>query len=137
MKKERLQRIGHFTVKIRLGQGGMGTVYLCHDQRLDRFIAVKVLRRELCSGKRHRERFLNEARALATVSNPHVVHIYEVEPGESPYFAMEYIEGDTVAELLRKQGAFSVPEACRIIDEAARGLKAMHDNGIVHRDVTP
>ncbi len=137
MKKERLQRIGRFQVKIRLGRGGMGTVYLCHDSRLERFVAVKVLHEELCADQACRELFLNEARALATVSDPHVVHIYEVEPGETPYFAMEYVEGRTVLELIRGNGRFAVSEAVRIISQASEGLKAMHARGVVHRDITP
>lgn len=137
MKKERLKQIGPYRVKIRLGQGGMGTVYLCEDPHLDRFVAVKVLRKDLCHEEANRARFLREARALAGLSHPNVVTIYAVEPGEEPYFAMEYVQGGSLFERLRQPGALSVKEACRIIREAIEGLKALHAGGIIHRDITP
>ncbi len=137
MRKDRVQQIGPFRVKVRLGQGGMGTVYLCSDPGLDRLVAVKVLREDLRHDSQNRERFLREARAIAQVSHPNVVQIYQVEPGERPFFAMEYVQGKSVAELLREKKRFPVPEACRIVAEAAEGLKALHRAGIVHRDITP
>ncbi len=137
MQKTRLQRIGRFRVKVRLGEGGMGTVFLCEDPSLDRLVAVKVLRDDMRHDPESRERFLREARAVARVSHPRVVQIYEVEAGETPFFAMEYVQGSSVDEALRRRGRFTVDEACGIIAQAADGLGALHRAGIVHRDITP
>lgn len=137
MQKTRLQRIGRFRVKVRLGEGGMGTVFLCEDPNLDRLVAVKVLREDLRHDPESRERFLREARAVARVSHPRVVQIYEVEAGDAPFFAMEYVQGSSVDEVLRRRGRFTVEEACGIIAQAADGLGALHLAGIVHRDITP
>ena len=137
MQKTRLQRIGRFRVKVRLGEGGMGTVFLCEDPSLGRLVAVKVLRDDMRNDPESRERFLREARAVARVSHPRVVQIYEVEAGDAPFFAMEYVQGASVEELLRRRGRFTVDEACAIIAQAADGLGALHRAGIVHRDITP
>ena len=137
MQKERRSRIGPFTVKVRLGQGGMGTVFLCEDPALERLVAVKVLREDLSGEPGNRERFLAEARAVARVSHPHVVQIYQVEAGDAPYFAMEYVKGASVAETLRTGQGFTPQEAAGVAAQAARGLCALHRSGILHLDVTP
>ncbi len=137
MQKSRVLRVGRFRVKVRLGEGGMGTVFLCEDPNLGRLVAVKVLRDDLRHEAASRERFLCEAKAVARVSHPRVVQIYEVEAGDSPFFAMEYVQGSSVAETLRQKGRFSVDACCRVIAEAADGLGALHRAGIVHGDITP
>jgi len=137
MQRERTRRIGPFKVEVRLGQGGMGTVYLCSDPALDRLVAVKVLRRELVGDKESRDRFLAEARAVARISHPNVVQIYSVEPAGEPFFTMEYVRGGSVADLLREGKPLQIEKACAIVLQAAQGLRALHAASVIHRDITP
>ena len=129
-----------------LGEGGMGTVYLAHDEALERHLAVKVLRVPEegagAAGERARagamKRFLREAQSAAKLNHPHVVTIYAVgQHGGRPYIAMEYVEGGSLAQRLRAEGPLHWREAARAMRDALRGLAAAHQAGIVLRDVKP
>ncbi|MEM7160132.1 MAG: serine/threonine-protein kinase [Myxococcota bacterium] len=132
--------IGRFRLLRRLGQGGMGVVHAAHDPQLDREVALKVLRTtrlDIGDPSRLRRRWLREARALAKVTHPNVVHAYEVGTADDDaYLAMELVEGRTLRD-------FTVPHGilrARVIDayvQAARGLAAAHAVGLVHRDFKP
>lgn len=126
----------HFTIVRVLGRGGMGVVYLATDERLHRPVALKVLDVYDLPDAEKKNRFLREARAAAAIRHPNVATIYEV--GETkdgiPYLAMEYCEGVTLAQLLRR-GAVSAKQFLLIARQIADGLAAAHRNGIVHRDI--
>jgi eukaryotic-like serine/threonine-protein kinase len=129
-------RIGRYRIVGRLGQGGMGLVHAAHDDELDRPVAIKVLRRDL-AGADARARFLREAQALARLSHPNVVQVYEVgHHDDEIYIAMELVEGTT----LRKWCAAEIRswrEIVRVFLGAGRGLAAAHRAGLVHRDFKP
>jgi serine/threonine-protein kinase PknK len=122
-----------------LGRGGYSAVYRAHQERFDRWVAVKVLSFEL-AGDRARQRFLRECRVAGRVSShPHIVTVYEaaVTPDGRPYIAMELYDGGTAADRLRAGGPLAVGEALRIAVRVAGALESAHRAGIVHRDVKP
>ncbi len=129
-------RVGRYRITGRLGQGGMGLVHAAHDDELDRPVAIKVLRRDL-AGADARARFLREAQALARLSHPNVVQVYEVGHHDDEIFiAMELVEGVT----LRRWCAAEIRgwrEIVRVFVGAGRGLAAAHRAGLVHRDFKP
>ena len=128
------EAVGRFLVLDHIGQGGMGTVYAAWDPQLSRRVALKVLRPE--SDATERARILREARALAQLTHPNVVRVYELgEIDHAPFIAMELIDGSSLKDLLRNP----LPESRRfeLFAEAGRGLAAVHGLGIVHRDFKP
>jgi predicted Ser/Thr protein kinase/tetratricopeptide (TPR) repeat protein len=129
-------QIGRFAILRKLGEGGMGVVYVGYDERLDRRAAIKLVhtRRD---DARARERMLREAQALARISHPNVVQIYESgEYGEGLYIAMELVEGSTLREWLA-EAPRSLAELREVFVAAARGLAAAHAKGLTHRDFKP
>jgi serine/threonine protein kinase len=133
-----LGRLGPNRVLRLLGAGGMGLVFLAEDPRLNRFVALKVMRPELAAHPLSRERFLREARAAAAVRNDHVVTIYAADEDRGvPFVVMELLEGETLDARLRRQGRLPLAEVLRLGEEIAEGLKAAHRRGLVHRDVKP
>ncbi len=130
-------RIGRFAVLRRLGEGAMGLVYSAYDEELDRKVAVKVLRRRGHGDTQGQSRMLREAQALAKLSHPNVVAIYEVGWfGDTLFLAMEFIEGRTVRQWLAETPR-SWREVVQVYMEAGRGLAAAHAAGMVHRDLKP
>lgn len=128
-------QISHYSIERKLGQGGMGVVYLARDVRLDRPVALKVLPRELTRDPERRERFFREARAASAVNHPAIAQIYDVETeGELSYIAMEYVDGSTVSQLIAR-GELDVVSAVEIGIQCARAFAAAHEAGIVHRDI--
>jgi serine/threonine protein kinase len=133
-----LGRLGRYRVLKKLGQGGMGTVYLGFDTGLSRKVALKVMRPQIAADSRVRERFLREARSAAQVKSDHVVTIFDVgEEQGLPFIAMEYLQGCTLAEYLTTRGRVSIAQAIRIGRETAQGLLTAHARGLVHRDIKP
>ncbi|MFO0905239.1 MAG: family 16 glycoside hydrolase, partial [Pirellulales bacterium] len=129
--------LGKYTILQRLGQGGMGVVYLGHDARLDRRVAIKVLPERVANDEVQRERFLREARAAARFSHPNVVTIHEIDEHDGVYFlAMELMAGSTL-DLLRAYGKLRWENATRAIAAVCRALVAAHAAGLVHRDIKP
>jgi predicted Ser/Thr protein kinase len=129
-------RIGRYRIESRIGAGGMGEVYLAVDEELARKVAIKRVLPGMISG-RHHERLRDEARALAKLSHPNVVQVYEIgEHDGRTFLAMEYVEGQTLAQWLAEQ-----PRTWREIlahfCTAARGLAAAHEAGVIHRDFKP
>lgn len=124
-----------------LGVGGMGVVALAHDERLDRHVAIKLIKPELFAFPEMRTFFDTEARAMARVSHANVVHVYAFGyHGSVPYFVMEYVEGTTVESWLRARPPGMMPdldEAVRILDQACLGVEAIHASQTVHRDIKP
>lgn len=130
------QSLDRFEIVRILGRGGMGTVYLARDQRLGRPVAVKVLHSEQLASEDRRLRFLREARAVAAVRHQNVATIYEVDETDDgiPFLVMEYCEGETLSQRMRRRPLDS-GEFLAIARQIAAGVAAAHDNGIVHRDI--
>ncbi len=129
------RRMGRYGVERRLGQGGMGEVFVGHDSGLDRRVALKLIKG--VAGERRRARFLREGRALARLSHPNIVQVHEVGEHENGLFiAMEWVRGQTLAAWVRDEER-SVDAIVGAYVEAGRGLAAAHAMGIVHRDFKP
>src|SRR5436190_7540155 len=127
--------IGRYQVIEQLGEGGMGVLFLARDPRLDRTVAIKVLS---ASDQELRERFGREARSAAALKHQHIVTIYDVgEDGERPFIAMEYVDGETVAELIRRRPALDVTGRLDLMLQLCEGLAYAHRAGIIHRDIKP
>ncbi|MBK8262227.1 MAG: serine/threonine protein kinase [Nannocystis sp.] len=130
-------KIGRFAILSVLGQGGMGIVFSGFDEELDRRVAIKLVRRQADDELRYRERTLREAQALARLSHPNVVHVYEVgEHGGQVFVAMEFIHGQTLRQWLN-EAPRPWHEVLAMFIQAGRGLAAAHAAGLVHRDFKP
>src|SRR5262249_30893716 len=122
----------------RLGRGGMGDVYLAHEEALRRRVAVKVLPRELARDANLVRRFHQEAAAVARLEHPNVVPIYySGQDAGHHFFVMQYVEGESLAQRLERQGRLSAADALSILEQCLTGLSAAHAAGLVHRDVKP
>jgi len=131
------QRIGRYHVLKAIGEGGMGVVYSAFDEELDRRIAIKVLGADIAVEFRGRARLMREAQAMAKLSHPNVVHVYEVGQVDGRVFvAMEYVRGVTLRDWL-DQGAHGLHERVAMVAQAGEGLVAAHEHAIVHRDFKP
>ncbi|MEO7368008.1 MAG: serine/threonine-protein kinase [Gemmatimonadaceae bacterium] len=127
-----------YTIERELGRGGMGIVYLARDITLDRQVALKVLPTDLAENPDTKERFLREARTAAHLSHPNIVPIYHAEEiGGHAFFAMGFIEGESLAQRLSARGPLPVAEAVRYLKEVAWALAYAHARGVIHRDVKP
>ncbi len=130
-------RIGPYQISSELGRGGMGVVYLAHDTRLDRQVAIKMLPEHLASDPVRMERFEREAKTLAGLSHPNIAGIYGIEEQEGAKFlVLEFVDGETLAERLDR-GPLPVDEAVEHAAQIAAGVQAAHDAGVIHRDLKP
>ena len=121
-----------------IGEGGMANVYLARDTILDRRVAVKVLRGDLAGDEKFVRRFQREALSASSLSHPNIVEIYDVgEDDGNFYIVMEYIEGKTLKQLIKKRGVLSLPETMDIMLQLLDALKSAHDSYIIHRDIKP
>ena len=121
-----------------IGEGGMANVYLAKDTFLDRKVAVKVLRGDLATDEKFVRRFQREAYAASTLSHPNIVEMYDVgEDNGTYYIVMEYIEGRTLKQLLKKRGSLTAPEVVDIMLQLTDGIAHAHDMYIIHRDLKP
>lgn len=128
--------VGHYVVLYRVGSGGMGVIYAAYDPRLDRKVALKILRSDLDSPGR-RELLRREAKAMARLDHPHVVGVYDVgEDRHGVFLAMEYVGGPTLRRWL-EEGSRSWREVVEVFLQAGRGLEAAHGAGLVHQDFKP
>lgn len=131
-------RLGHYRVLEVLGRGGMGYVFRAEDTRLKRLVALKVMNKRFSSAPNSRQRFLEEARAMAAIDDDNVVTIYEVgESSGTPYMAMELLRGSTLERFTRGGERVGVDEFVLLAKQLVAGLSAAHRRGIVHRDVKP
>jgi eukaryotic-like serine/threonine-protein kinase len=129
---------GQYDIERELGRGGMGVVYLAHDVKLDREVAIKVLPPLLAGTAEVRERFLREARTAARLSHPNIVAIHRADEIDSRvFFVMGYIAGESLADRLRRTGPLEARDAVPIIRDVALALAYAHERGIVHRDIKP
>ncbi len=130
-------KLGRYEVRAKLGEGGMGEVYLAQDIKLDRTVALKVLPAELANDQSRMRRFAQEARAASSLSHPNVAHIYEIEEMDGVHFiAMEYIEGETLREKMARAN-LDLGEVLEISIQIAAALSAAHAASITHRDIKP
>jgi serine/threonine protein kinase len=131
---------GRYRIEGRLGVGGMSTVHLAFDSRLERYVAVKLLAEHLADDPTFVSRFRREALAAARLVHPNIVQVFDFgfDSGSHQHFiVMEHVPGNSCAELLRDQGHLGVAETVEIVIQACRGLDYAHRNGVVHRDVKP
>jgi hypothetical protein len=131
-------RLGRYVVRRRIGSGGFATVWLAYDEQLDAPVAVKVLADNWTEDHQVRTRFVEEGRYLRRVESPHVVSVYdagELDDGR-PYLVMSYADQGTLADRLEVAGT-SVAQGLEVVRQVAAGLQALHDRGIIHRDVKP
>jgi serine/threonine-protein kinase len=127
-----------FRLEEKIGSGGMSTVYRAFDETLERWVAIKLMHREISSDSDQLERFRREARAVASLNHPHVVTVIDFgEDDDHPYIVFEYVEGENLKDRLRRMGRLPVPEAVAYAIEIGRALECAHANRLVHRDVKP
>ena len=132
------RRLAHFQIQRKLGSGGMGEVYLATDLALDRSVALKVMTGEIASRPGLRDRFYREARAQARIQHPNVGHIYYIgEEDGQLFFAMEFIDGETLQQLVEREGRLAPEQALDLCRMAALGLREGQRLGFAHRDVKP
>src|SRR5947199_1699013 len=144
-------RLGRYEIRSKIGEGGMGEVYLAQDTELDRKVARKILPAEVATQRDRMERFVREAKAAAALNHPNIAHMYEI--GSSPlavkgtdahsttnqethYLAMEFIDGQTLRQLIHSRQK-ELPKLLRYLQHVAEGLAKAHAAGIVHRDLKP
>lgn len=122
----------------KVGSGGMADVYKARDQRLNRFVAIKVLKPEYSSDKSFVNKFRGEAQSAAGLSHPNIVNVYDVGDDSGLHFiVMELVEGITLKRFIERKGKLEVKEAVGIAIQIAQGMEAAHDNHIIHRDIKP
>jgi WD40 repeat protein/serine/threonine protein kinase len=130
--------IGSYVVLDRLGEGGMGQVYKARHQHMNRVVALKVIRKEKLSHPDAVRRFYKEIQAAAQLSHPNIVLAFDAgQTGQTHFFAMEYIDGTDLSQLVKEMGPLPVGKACDYIRQAALGLQHAHERGLVHRDIKP
>ncbi len=130
--------LGRFELKDVLGRGGMGVVYSAWDPSHERMVAVKLLKHASAATRPHLERFARESAVLCKLQHPGIVSVYETGwQGETPYFVMPLIEGETLSEHVRRRGPLPGVEAASLVRALAAALEHAHDKGIIHRDVKP
>lgn len=127
-----------YRIKSRIGGGGMANVYLGYDIILKRDVAIKVLRPEFANDPEFIERFDREALAATSLAHPNIVSIYDVgEEGDIFYIVMEYVDGETLKDYVKKHGPLSVEEAIDIMEQLTSAIQHAHENGLIHRDIKP
>jgi eukaryotic-like serine/threonine-protein kinase len=130
-------KLGPYEIQSPLGAGGMGEVYRARDTRLDRIVAIKILATHLASSPELKQRMEREARSISALNHPHICHLYDIGSQDgTDFLVMEFLEGETLAERLRK-GALPLPEILKIGIAIAEALAVAHRQGIVHRDLKP
>src|SRR5205807_1197268 len=136
---------GRYRLDAQIGRGGMSTVYRAFDIVLERPVAIKLMHREIAADSDQLERFRREARSVAQLNHPHIVTVIDAgeesspdaeHPG-SPYIVLEYVDGETLKDLIRRDGPLEITQAVAYAIEISRALGAAHERQIVHRDVKP
>ena len=132
------QSLGEFEIVGLLGRGGMGAVYKARQASLDRMVAIKVLPHRLAADESFIERFSREARAAAAVTHANIIEIFAIgEDKGFQYIAMEFIDGETLGDILKREGRLAPDRALDVMRQTAAALQAAHECGILHRDIKP
>jgi serine/threonine-protein kinase len=130
--------LGSYVLLERLGEGGMGQVFKARHHRMDRIVALKVIRKEHLSNPLAVRRFRREIQAASQLSHPNIVSAFDAnEVGDVHFFVMEYVEGIDLLRLVREHGPLPIGEACEYIRQAALGLQHASERGLIHRDIKP
>jgi tetratricopeptide (TPR) repeat protein len=130
-------QIGRYEIQRRLGRGGMGTVYVAHDPVLGRMVAVKVFATDLDLPDAA-QRFAREARSAAALNHPNIVTVHDYgDVSSQPFIVMEYVQGETLAEIIRRKAPVALAEKLRWIEELCAGASYAHRGGVLHRDIKP
>ena len=138
IERLRLALKGQYEIERLLGQGGMGAVYLARDLTLDRPVAIKVISQEVAAGDELHERFLREARLVARLRHPNIVTVFSAGAADGQlYFVMELVPGESLRELIQREGRLDPPKVHRLVGELAMALHHAHEHGVIHRDVKP
>jgi serine/threonine-protein kinase len=132
------QQLGSYQITSLIGKGGMGEVYRAKDTKLKRDVAIKILPDEFSRDTDRVSRFQREAESLAALNHQNIAAIYDLQQSDGTRFLiLEFVEGDTLADILKKRGAFPVDEALQIAKQICEALEAAHEKGIIHRDLKP
>src|ERR1700745_754305 len=130
-------KLGPYEIVAQLGAGGMGEVYPARDPRLERTVAIKILPSHLSSNPEAKQRFEREARAISSLNHPHICTLHDVGHQDgTDYLVMEFLEGETLADRLRK-GPLPLQQVLKYGIEIGAGLEKAHRTGVVHRDLKP
>lgn len=130
--------LGNYRLLRKLGAGAMGSVYLARQVNLERVVALKVMSKELARDQAFVERFKREARVLAKLDHPHIVRCYDLGEDQGRYYlAMEFVDGGSLGDWIKKKGRLSLGDSLHIVLACAEGLKHAHDQNLIHRDVKP
>ena len=133
-----MDRIGKYTIQRLVARGGMGELYLAHDPDLDREVAIKVMSEEISLDPQARARFYREARAAARLQHRNIVTIFDfAHDGEMPYFVMEYLRGQSLAERLQQASPMTLADKLDLAIQLCEGLQFAHGEGVIHRDIKP
>lgn len=133
-----VKKLGHYDIVSELGRGGMGVVYKAYEASLDRHVAIKVLSEQMASDPTLVARFQREARSVAALNHPHIIQIFFIgQSEEQHYFVMEFVEGESLSAYIRREYPLPVPKAMSLLKQAAEGLAAAHEIGVIHRDIKP
>ena len=132
------QTVGRYEIKEVLGEGAMAIVYRVYDPEIDRSLALKVLKSELCVDAEYMSRFLREAKAAGALTHPNIVTVYDVgEMENKPYIMMEFLQGQNLGERLQQPGTLPLATTVTILLQLAKALDYAHREGVVHRDIKP
>jgi eukaryotic-like serine/threonine-protein kinase len=130
-------KLGRYEIRSKIGQGGMGEVYLAQDTKLDRRVAIKLLAPDIATNKNRMNRFVQEAKAASALNHPNIITIYEIDETElGQFIATEFIDGETLRDRM-KRNSLQLDEVVDIASQVANALSAAHSAGIVHRDIKP
>src|ERR1044072_8088006 len=128
--------LGRYEIRSKIGEGGMGEVYLAQDTELDRTVAIKILPERLASDQQRLQRFIQEANAASALNHPHILTIHEIGSfGNSRFIATEFIDGETLRQ--RMNEGMRLLDLLEVSSQIASALAAAHAAGIVHRDIKP
>src|SRR5262245_18892788 len=129
-------RLGRYQIRSKLGEGGMGEVYLAMDTELDRTVAIKILPERLATDQQRLQRFIEEAKAVSALNHPHILTIHEIgTAGDLRFMATEFVDGTTLRH--RMQSNLKLAEILEAAIETTSALAAAHEAGIIHRDIKP
>lgn len=132
------EKLGHYEIIERIGRGGMGDVYKGYEKTLDRFVAIKVLPAQLARQEDFVKRFHAEATAIAKIDHPNIVRIYYSGQDQGHhFFAMQYVDGESLADLLTARKKLTAAESLPVIVQCLAGIGAAHERGLIHRDIKP
>ena len=130
--------INNYQLQSELGQGGMATVYLAHDNKFDTNVAVKVLNKEFTNNENIRKRFIAEARKMFKMSHPNIIKVTDlIEEGDTVAFVMEYVEGETLKDYIDRKGKLSDEEIKSLFSQMLDAVGYVHEQNLVHRDIKP